>query len=167
MAHGYNRDGTFKFNMDVTDVSISFAQSAGAMIAAPSDIINWLNQLFSGKIISAQSLAKMTKIIPQKNVTEIKIKDLSKNKPFSEVGIGAGLGLVYFKNNGFTWVHTGGMPGYEAVYAYNPASRVYLALAYSVKPKQQFISLKIADEVFRVIKLSAANQVPPSKKEGV
>lgn len=49
IAHGYNRDGTFKYNTDVTSVSMSFGQSAGAMISTPNDIIRWLQALFSGK----------------------------------------------------------------------------------------------------------------------
>lgn len=161
LAHGYNRDGTFKFNTDVTFVSISFGQSAGAMISTPNDIIKWLNQLFTGKIITNKSLADMTKIISEKDATPINIKKLplsnkfSKSKPFIEIGAGAGIGLVYFKNNGFTLAHAGGMPGYESLYAYNPCNGIYLVFAYSVKPKQQFIDIQIADEIFKRLNNSA------------
>jgi hypothetical protein len=44
--------------------------------------------------------------------------------------------LFYFQNNGFNWTHAGGTLGYESVYAYNPCTGIYLALAYNIKPKE-------------------------------
>lgn len=155
IAHGYNRDGTFKFNTDVTFVSMSFGQSAGAMIATTHDLINWLNKLFTGKIITYESLKAMTKVISEKNIKAINIKEISnpnklvKSKPFAELGVGAGIGLIYLKNNGIIWVHAGGTPGYESLYAYDPCKGIYLTLAYNVKPKQQLIFIQIADEIFQ------------------
>ncbi len=156
IAHGYNRDGTFKFNDDVTLVSLSFNQSAGALIATPNDVIKWLIYLFDGKIITKKSLNDMLQVISEKNLKIINLENLSKkqlnetrNKPFTEIGIGAGIGLVYLKNNGLTWVHAGGTPGYEAFYAYNPCNGIYLALAYNIKPKQQLIFIDIIDKIFK------------------
>ena len=135
IAHGYNRDGTFRFNKDVTQVSLSFAQSAGALISTPNDLVDWLQQLFSGKILSDHSLKTMLKITPV------------------EDGEGAGIGLFNFKNMGPTWVHAGGTPGYESFYAYNPQHKIYLALMYNVKPKQQLIFIKIADDIFNAVSI--------------
>lgn len=163
IAHGYNRDGTFKFNTDVTWVSASFSQSAGAIVATPSDIIKWLHELFSGKIITNKSLAKMTNIVSEKDAKAINIEDillpkkLSRTAPFKELGIGSGIGLLYFKDNGITWAHAGGMPGYESLYAYNPCHGIYLVLAYNVKPKQQLIFMQIAEQIFR--KLHNSNTI--------
>lgn len=155
IAHGYNRDGTFKFNTDVTFVSMSYSQSAGAMISTPNDLVKWLNDLFTGKIINTKSLNDMTRIISLDNAKYIANDELhitkkpTSSKPFIELGIGAGIGLVYLKNNGMTWMHSGGMPGYESLFAYSPCSGIYLVLTYNVKPKQQFIFIKMADEIFK------------------
>lgn len=154
MVHGYNRDGTFKFNKDVTWASTSFGQSAGAMISTPYDLIKWLDDLFAGKIITHQSLDYMTSIISEESMTSVNNKNivLQKNlrssKSFIEIGAGEGLGLLYFKNAGFAYVHAGGMPGYESFYAYNPCTGIYLVLAYNIKPKEQLIFIQIANEIF-------------------
>ncbi len=157
MAHGYNRDGTFKSNTDTTSVSMSYWQSAGALIATPADLIKWLNQLFTGKIINNKSLMNMTTVISETDAQPIVLKDLCQpykitgSKHFAEIGVGSGIGLVYFKDYGFTWAHAGGTPGYETFYAYNPCKGIYLALAYSVKPKQQLIFINISEEIFNVV----------------
>lgn len=150
IAHGYNRDGTFKFNTDVINVSMSFGQSAGSMLSAPCDILQWLKKLFEGEIISKKYLSEMTKVISENNLKPISsflIKN--KNQLFTELGVGAGIGLIFLKNSGFSWVHAGGTPGYESFYAYNPCTGIYLALAYNVKPKQQLIFINIADDVLK------------------
>lgn len=155
IAHGYNRDGTFKFNTDITFASTSFGQSAGAMISTPDDLIKWLSDLFTGKIITNKSLVDMTKIISEINTKAINIKEFripkkfTQSKPFVELGSGAGIGLLYFKHNGFAWVHAGGTLGYESLYAYSPCNGIFLALTYNVKPKKQLIFIQIADEIFK------------------
>jgi D-alanyl-D-alanine carboxypeptidase len=157
IAHGYNRDGTFPFNKDVTFTSMSFTQSAGAMISSPSDLITWLSALFSGKIITPQSLSYMTAILSEENAEPINIdkihpSDQSFNgQSFIEIGAGSGIGLIYFKEIGLTWVHSGGTPGYESFYAYNPRKKIFLALAYNVKPKQQLIFIHIANKIFAAL----------------
>jgi len=70
------------------------------------------------------------------------------NSSLTEIGIGAGIGLVYFKNTGLMWVHSGGTPGYESFYAYDPRRKIFLALAYNVKPNQQLIFMQIAHNIF-------------------
>jgi D-alanyl-D-alanine carboxypeptidase len=158
IAHGYNRDSTFQLNQDVTSVSVSSAQSAGALISTPNDIVKWLRELFSGEIISNHSLDDMLSIISEKDASIINLKkDLQKYRPKSqlnEIGAGYGIGLVYFKQYGFTWAHAGGMLGYESLYTFNPCNGIYLALAYDVKPKQQLIFTKIAREIFMVLRNS-------------
>ncbi len=155
IAHGYNQDGLFRFNTDVAAINMSFSPSSGAMITTPSDIIHWLNLLFEGKIMTRQSLVKMMTIISETDAKPINLQTLDfRNQLFkkdllTEVGVGAGMGLVYFRNNGFNWVHAGGMPGYESFYAFNPCNGTYLVLMYNVKPKQQLIFIKIAESLFK------------------
>ena len=152
IAHGYNRDGTFKFNQDVTDINLSFGQSAGAIISNPYDIVNWLEQLFSGKIITHSSLDEMTRVISEKDAKPIhwRTDHLSNTQnSFIEVGAGAGIGLIYFKDSGFAWVHAGGTPGYESFYLYNPSQGIYLVLMYNVKPNQPLIFTKIAENILK------------------
>lgn len=64
------------------------------------------------------------------------------------------MGLVYFKDYGFTWTHAGGVPGYESIFTYNPCINMYVVLMYDVKPKQQFIFMNISQEIFKVLNQS-------------
>ncbi|WP_058481174.1 serine hydrolase domain-containing protein [Legionella waltersii] len=160
IAHGYNRDGTFPMNTDITYNSLSFAQSSGAILSTPNDLVKWLIALFSGKIIHNKSLEEMTKIISEKDAQPIHLKDLSRSdlnnhsKLIHEVGVGAGLGLVYLNNGTLAWVHSGGTLGYESFYAYSPCSGIYLALTYSAKPKHQFTFIEITDVLLKEINSS-------------
>jgi D-alanyl-D-alanine carboxypeptidase len=154
LARGYNRDGTFKYNQDVT---LAFnTQADGAIISTPNDIIDWLNQLFLGRIISNKSLTQMMSIVSDNDARPIDLKnfhmkDLSSKTPVIDIGEGLGMGLVYFKDYGFTWAHAGGVAGYESCYTLNPCNGIYIALAYSVKPKQQLIFGKISRDIFKEI----------------
>lgn len=170
MANGYNRDGTLKPNTDVTSFSLSIGQSAGAMLSTPNDIIIWLNQLFSGKILSDGSLASMTSIISEEDAKPIdlmkislqKQQDLNKHR-LSPIGAGMGMGLVYFKNYGYAWVHAGGTLGYESFYTYNPCKGIAVVLMYNVKPKQQLIFTKIVGDIFNVLDQSPIASAVVSK----
>ncbi len=158
MAHGYNRDGTFGYNTDVTFFSM-FSQSDGALISTPHDITDWLNQLFAKRVISYKYLEDMMAIISEENAKPINLSKLNlskvvKQKSLTEIGSGSGIGLVYFKDFGFTWVHAGGTPGYESFYAYNPCNGIKIVLMYNVKPKQQLVFTKIASDVFNVLNSS-------------
>lgn len=155
LAHGYNRDKTFKFNTDVTQANLSLFQSAGALVSTTNDLIIWLSKLFSEQIINKKSLLEMTTIISEDNAKPINIHQIKplkipEHQSYLEIGGGMGMGLLYFKDSGPAWVHAGGTPGYEAFYAYNPCKDIYLALAYSTKPAQQLIFLKIANQIFEL-----------------
>ena len=155
ISHGYNRDGTLTYNEDATYYTESWGQSAGAMTSTPEDIDHWLAQLFANKIISPDSLAKMTTVISEDNALLINLNNLhpekfAKNK-FTEIGSGLGIGLIYFPHYGFVWAHSGGTLGYESFFTYNPCNGIIVVLFYSVKPKQQLIFTEIASDIFKVI----------------
>lgn len=156
LAHGYNRDGTFNYNKDIRYTSLSFGQSAGAMIATPNDLAKWLALLFSGKIISQASLDRLTHIITDKNkaidLDQLNIKKLAaSDKEFTEVGFGAGIGFIYFRGFGPAWVHAGGSLGHESLYIYNPCNGIYIIILYNLKPKEQLIYIKIAQNIFKIL----------------
>jgi D-alanyl-D-alanine carboxypeptidase len=162
IVHGYNRDGTFQFNTDVTNVSMSYGQSAGAMVSTPNDLIKWLRQLFTGKIIAEKYLFEMMNIISEEtakpvNIDAVDSKQFSKNN-FTEVGSGYGMGLIYFPNYGYVWAHAGGTLGYESFYAYNICNGIYVVIMHDVKPKQQLIFTKIASHIFQQLMQSNSVQ---------
>jgi len=58
-AHGYerNKDGVLK-NADFIDISAAYA--AGALYSTTHDLLIWENALFAGKVVSQDSLIRMT-----------------------------------------------------------------------------------------------------------
>lgn len=70
---------------------LSMAWAAGAIISTPDDLAKWANLLYSGKVINATSLAKMT--------SKVKI---------GPVTYQAGLGLLHSSHKGYNyWGHGG------------------------------------------------------------
>ena len=160
LAHGYDDEGTFGYNVDVTNLSTSFGSSASAIVSTPKDLIYWLKQLNSGKIISNESLQLMHTLYSEQNGQLLNLKQFLQtnnlnNNPWMDVGEGMGMGLVYFRNYGFVWAHAGGTPGYQSFYAYNPCKNIYVVLMYNVQPKQSFVFLQIAAEIFKTLNQSA------------
>lgn len=154
VAHGYNEDGTLPQGTSVMAHNLAFLQSAGGLMSTPHDIVLWLEQLFSGSIISVSSLAEMITSVSEKDVKPINLEMLKApqhEKLFTELGSGAGIGLVYLKHNGFTWMHSGGTLGFESLYVYSPCNGIYLALTYNLKPKSQFIFMRLAAKLFNLL----------------
>lgn len=156
MAHGYDNEDTLGIHKDVTEFNTALGLTDGAIISTPNDITNWLYQFFMGRIVSNKSLDVMMSLISPDNAKPLTqkiclIKEELSKKHWKEIGLGLGMGLVYFRDYGFAWTHSGGIPGYESLYTYNPCKGIYVVLTYDVKPKQQFIFINIAEDLFKVI----------------
>lgn len=156
IAHGYNQDGTFPYNADVTDVSISFSKSAGGLVSTPADINKFIQELFTGELLSKNYLKNMLTILSSKSLQVVDVDHLKLphrliNNTFAETGVGNGIGMIYLNGLGYFYVHSGGMPGYEALYLYDPLKNIYLTLAYGLKPKKDFIDIMIAQKLLQDI----------------
>ena len=51
MAHGYDDEGTFGYNVDVTHVNTSFAATAGAIVSTPNNIVKFYPKAFSSQFL--------------------------------------------------------------------------------------------------------------------
>lgn len=87
-----------------TDSSIPLG--AGAMVSTPTDILTFAHALFNGKLISAESLEQMKKV---------------------QDNFGRGLFIIPFYNKR-AYGHTGGIDGFNAVFAYFPEEKIGYAL---------------------------------------
>jgi len=102
-AHSYSFLG--KWNKE-TETDMSIPQGAGAIVSTPEDLNTFINGLFNEKIISRTSLDKMM-IIEN----------------------GFGLGLLRFPyNDKWSYGHTGGIDGFEAITSYFPKDRLAISL---------------------------------------
>jgi D-alanyl-D-alanine carboxypeptidase len=90
------------------DAVSTSAWSAGAMTGTASDLVRFMDALFSGGLISEESLATMIA------------------KPWPLYGYALGIEAITF-SDGVAWGHSGGTPGYAAVMAHDPDSGVTVA----------------------------------------
>ena len=80
------------------------------------------------------------------------LKDAQKrDKLFVNLGAGSGIGMVYLKSGGVYWMHAGGMPGYQSLFAYNPCTGVIIALAYNEQPKEDYVFMSILNDVNKAL----------------
>lgn len=113
MVNGY-RDNT-----DITEINMSSYGAASAMVSRTQDIAFWINDLFSGKVLSADQLKKM--------MTTVSIVKTPPIPPQSRYGLGiysediSGLGTV--------WWYSGVTEGYISLFAYIPATKIVFAVA--------------------------------------
>ena len=106
MAHGYDNEGTFGFNKDVTTVNTSFSPTSGAIVSTPSDIVRWIDSLFNKDILPEKQLQQMLTVVNEDNGNIIDntqlnsmLKEAQKqDKLFVNLGAGSGIGMVYLKS---------------------------------------------------------------------
>jgi len=155
IAHGYDDEGTFGYNKDVTMVNASFTPTSGAIVSTPEDIVHWIHALFTKSILSEKQLGKMLSLVDEKTGKEIDEKKLlikiekaqQENKLFTDLGAGSGIGMVLLGNNDLLWMHAGGMPGYQSLFAYNPCTGMIIALAYNKQPQEDYVFMAILKDI--------------------
>jgi CubicO group peptidase (beta-lactamase class C family) len=102
-AKSYTRANTW---VQATETDMSIPTGAGAIVSAPSDLNLFLIALFSGKVISNESLSKM-----------------------KEMKDGYGLGLIqfpFFEKKAFG--HTGGIDGFQSSASFFPDENIAITM---------------------------------------
>ncbi len=100
-AHGYMKYAGE--TVDATFVHPSFSWAAGCMISTAGDLGKWAKSLYSGEVLSKESLAEMLTYIDTPEEPDMKY----------------GLGVMYDSQRNIIG-HTGGIPGYVSAMYYNP-----------------------------------------------
>jgi CubicO group peptidase (beta-lactamase class C family) len=140
-ARGYSRTRDGKLiNADFIDMSVPFA--AGALVSTTHDMLTWENALFAGKVVTPDSLAKMT--TPFKN--------------------NYGFGLVIADTGGHHQVwHNGGIDGFNTIMANYPSDHLTIVVLDNIADGAPGdIAHKIADISFgkTVVLTSERKEVP-------
>jgi D-alanyl-D-alanine carboxypeptidase len=131
LAHDYKRIYPDKTISDITDIDLSMASTAGAMISDPKDIIIWVRDLFNNKVLPAKQFKEMTTeywyLIPE----DVKPKDAPGG--VYPANTYYGFGLMATKNfspqknyviNGYTWWYQGGTLGGTFIFVLLPDNTV-------------------------------------------
>ncbi|MFT5254566.1 MAG: D-alanyl-D-alanine carboxypeptidase [Flavobacteriales bacterium] len=101
----YSYSYTDKWNKE-TETDMSIPMGAGAMVSTPSDLTQFIEALFSGKLISAASLEQMKTIQEKYGMGFFQV-------PFyDKIGYG----------------HTGGIDGFRSALSYFPESKLSVAI---------------------------------------
>lgn len=139
-------------DQDVKAMSLSWAQSAGAIVATPQDVTHWARDLFSGSLLTAKERKELTTLVSQKT-----------GKPITSAGLdeqGFGLGVAQFNRPGMGtfWFYEGETLGYRMAFAYYPKSHVAFAVGLNSQPtkKEDHVG-KLMQEVYS--RLQAAGKI--------
>jgi hypothetical protein len=138
-AAGYSPGAKGKENAGFVHMSIPF--SAGALYSTTEDLLRWEQGLFGGKLLSAESVAKMT-------------------APFKD---NYALGLTVLTVNGRKVItHGGGIEGFNTYLAYYPDRKVTVAVLGNLNgsaPEQ------IGNSLAAVV--HGENVVPPAERKEI
>jgi D-alanyl-D-alanine carboxypeptidase len=133
MAHGYNGNGT-----DVTYDNMSWANTAGAIVTTPDDLLVWWRGLFEGNILPPRQMNEMTSLICEGTSARCARGNPMSHLSENVAGKGYGLGVIQSsfasKKTGVVWWHNGSTRGYKAIVMWFPKSNIYMALAISRDP---------------------------------
>ena len=123
MVHGYN----YYSGEDFSAYNLSISGPAGAMIATPRAVAQWIQALFNDKVLPDKQLNEMISLVSQETGKPIKLSE-TKITP----GYGLGLAEQYSKEFGPIWLYEGVTSGYTAVYFYAPRDKTIISFTASV-----------------------------------
>jgi len=115
MVHGYYN------NVDKTNINMSWAGSAGALVATSEDLAYWARLLFSGHILPAAQMKEFESVVSHKTGRKLPSDSL-------EPGYGLGIKKRYDPNFGDIWYHTGTTTGYSGLYIWVPSQNIALSI---------------------------------------
>ena len=123
-CYSYTYDEGWKAEAE-TDMSVPLG--AGAIVSTPADLVKFIEALFSGKLVSSQSLERMTIL-----------KD------------NFGLGLIRLPfHERFAYGHTGGIDGFQSIVSWFPDDKVaYAIISNGCNTNMNNISIAVLSAVF-------------------
>lgn len=135
MAHGYAMHPEWLpefYGQDITDISLSWAGSAGALTTTTSDLVNWPILLFSNDFLPEKQREELQSLVCIDPTCEGPCL-LSKDSKL--MGYGLGIVRLYDPDYGYAWKHTGDTLGYNALFYLPQKSVVISIIINQVGPK--------------------------------
>jgi D-alanyl-D-alanine carboxypeptidase len=133
MAHGYSSEGR-----DVTRDSMSWANTAGAIVSTTEDLLTWWQGLFRNKILPSQQMAQMMSLVCEDTSRTCRAGKSMSHLSNAQIGKGYGLGIIQSaygsSKTGTVWWHNGSTKGYKAIVMWYPKSNIYMALTINRDP---------------------------------
>lgn len=133
MAHGYSSAGK-----DVTLDSMSWANTAGAIVSTTQDLLTWWKGLFQGNVLPRKQLDEMMMLSCEHSTPGCRGGQHLSRLETGSVGKGYGLGIIQssFGSSrvGTVWWHNGSTKGYKALVMWYPKNNIYMALTTNRDP---------------------------------
>lgn len=139
IANAYDDDLLHLGRRNLTGLRLSLhsgAFSAGGIVSTSSDVARFTRALFTGEIVSDESLAQMTTFVLAPDAVAPE-----------RIGYGLGVRQMVIKNEAFVG-HTGAIPGYSAVTVYGVDNGITIAILSNLSVIEQG---RLVAEILRVV----------------
>lgn len=113
-------DGYF-LDKNETDINMSWAGSAGALVSNSIDVVRWTKQLFTGQVLEPKQLREFKTVVSVSGG-----QPLPRNS--TQFAYGLGIKRLYKPEIGFIWYHPGATTGYTAIMVWAPKKQIALAV---------------------------------------
>jgi len=126
MAHGYamHPDGHKElYGRDITEINLSWAGAAGAIVSTAADLVHWPDLLFSKNYLPKKQQEEFQSSVCIESEETYKLPADSELK-----GYGLGIGRLYDPDCGYIWTHTGGTLGYHSIFFYIPKKSLVISI---------------------------------------
>jgi D-alanyl-D-alanine carboxypeptidase len=114
---------------DVRNDSVSWMQSAGAIVSTPQDLTRWARALYTGPMLSHKQRAELLTLVSTKNGTPLEKTSLDDPRAF-----GLGVAQMTTPQTGTIWFYEGITLGYRMVHVYLPRQDAVFAFALNSQP---------------------------------
>lgn len=137
LAQGY-RNG----QREMTDINTSWLQAGGALNSNPDDLSSAYATIFSGKILSADSLKKLT--------TFVSIENGMLSSSIQETSYGLGVFRV-LSTQGIIWFTPGLTPGYTSMVAWMPCDKIAFSYAMNTSTEKPGLHTRLLTDIIQVL----------------
>jgi D-alanyl-D-alanine carboxypeptidase len=140
------------YGKDMRDLSLSWAQGAGGMVATPADLTHWARALYKGPMLQPRQRAELLRTISLASGQEI--DDVSADNPR---GFGLGVLHAFTPTIGKFWGYQGETLGYRMLYAWFPESDVVVAFGINSQPdEKENHSAELLETIYQTLRKSGA-----------
>ncbi len=129
------------------DDSVSWMQSAGAIVSTPQDLTRWVRDLYTGPILATKQRDELMDLVSTKTGQPIKSTSLSDPR-----GFGLGIAQLTTPQTGTVWFYEGMTLGYRMVHMYFPRQDAAVAFGINSQPdSKQNDSGKLALAIYETL----------------
>lgn len=146
-VHGYFYDEATKKSVDTINNDLSWASSAGAIVATVEDVVQWVQLLYHGTLINPEHREKILNELES-------VVSTKTGKPIDTVTaadpMAFGLGVAYRYDNEMKqrfWFYEGSTLGFRVMYLWSPCNDVTTVVALNSKGAEGNPDSKMGDHI--------------------